>query len=480
MKRVTSWYVRIVSTVLVAALLFIAIGCSFGAYDDIFCPDYIDQIVNPDRTLFYGETITIAVGSPWVISPHATNYMLANPGVRVNVVSYDGGLEVLSESDWRQVRTEMATRLMAGSAPTLIDSFMVDSFDPRQAAFFYDWRQLMDADPNFNKEDWFMNAFHAFSVDGRFYHFPINIFYSPVVANRSIPGLLEAMKEYADGITFSEIMQLYQTFSEHYPHHLELGFSSAWVMHFGGEQFIDVVTGRIEFSEEFVNQITYADSITSPDFREWQDTTRRFWYRIFSRDVDRGRSERYFFNIDSSRSFWYFLDFNDNIHMFAGMTPFVNNQGELLVGSADNFHLNANATIIEKAIAWDFLMFAMQPENLPKNHPGLMDMYLLPPNRYLTSHIISELMSFSQGGNRHGDYLYPWFPGTLDDAIEGVTARMTAFGEMPMRATRTYPRIIDDIIDENMRLFHDGLLSAEQTALNIQNQITLVLMEMER
>jgi len=478
MKRVTSWYVRIVSIILIAALLFAVIGCSSDTESDIFSPDYIEQIVNPDRSLFYGETITIAVRYPWVITPHATNYMLANPGVRVNVVSYGSRPADQPELDWGQVRTEMATQLMAGSAPTLIDSYLVDSFDPRQAAFFYDWRQLMDADPNFNEEYWFMNVFYAFSIDDRFYHFPLTIFYSPIVANRSIPGLLEAMEEYADGITFSEIMQLYQTFSEHHPHYIEFGFTSAWVMFFGSEQFIDIDAGRVEFSEEFVNQITHADSITCPDFSEWQDTTRHWSWRIVNQSMDQARSRKYFFVIDLSQSFWYFLDLYDDIHMFTGMTPFVNNQGELLVRTLDNFHLNANATIIEKAIAWDFLMLTMQPENLRVN-TGLMSLYILPPNRHLANKIINEYLTFNYNHGR-GEFLFPWFPGTLDDAIDGVTARMTAFGEMPMRATRTYPRIIDDIIEENMRLFHDGLLSAEQTALNIQNQITLVLMEMER
>jgi len=53
-----------------------------------------------------------------------------------------------------------------------------------------------------------------------------------------------------------------------------------------------------------------------------------------------------------------------------------------------------------------------------------------------------------------------------------------ALGDMPMASTRTLPFAIENIIDEALELFHNGLVSAEQTAADLQNRITLVLMEM--
>jgi len=407
--------------------------------------------------------------------------MSANPGVRINVVRYSDADVIRPETDWQQVRMEIGTQLMAGSAPTLIDSYLVDPFDPRQAPFFFNWYELMSADPDFHEDDWFMNVFHGFSVDSRLLIFPLRINYFPIVANCAIPDLLEVMAEYNDGITLSELMQVNRYFSERHPqYYLEQHFSSAWIMQFGDDQFIDIETGWIDFGEEFVNLITYADSITCPDFTDLWRGSGRGLHGVWNSAAEQVKSERYLFHLDINMNFRYFLDFNQDIHLFAGMTPFTNDYRELLVSSTDSFLLNANATVIEKAIAWDFLMFAMQPENLGQNPAYGHMFYLHPPNRDLFNYLIREQMFADFGRNRSGSYTYPWFLGDVYDAIEGATQLMTGFAEMPMRSTRTYPRIIDDIIDENLYLFYAGLLSAEQAAQNIQNRVALVLMEMSR
>jgi len=478
MKRVTSWYVRIVLTVLIAVLLFVVIGCSFVAYDDISSPDYIEQIVNPDRSLFYGETITIAAYDTWIILPFINAYMLANPGVNIQVTQHlELDQSFRDTTDWGQVRMEIGTQLMAGSGPTLIYGYLADPLDPRQAVFYYDWYQLMDADPNFKEEDWFMNVFHAFAIGDQLFHFPISVTYSPVVANRSIPGLLEAMTEYADGITLSELMQLNSYFSERHPqHYLEMHFSSAWIMQLMSEQFVDVEAGRVDFGDVFIDLIIYADSITCHNFNSEGWTPG--WNGVFSSSTEQMISERYLFHLDTNFWFWYWLDYYEEIQLFAGMTPLTNVSRELLIAPRDNFLLNANATPIEKAIAWDFMMFVMQPENFTTQLSH--SWHLQPPNRNLFEYLIRRFLFYSWDHPRFGDRVFPWFPGTHYEAAEVVFARMTPFAEMPMRTTSNRPRIVDEIIEDNLYLFYAGLLSAEQTAQNLQNQITLVLMEMER
>jgi len=402
--------------------------------------------------------------------------MLENPGVTVQVIPhyaywYD------TPFDYGQARLEIATQLMAGSAPTLINSHLVDPFDPRQEVFFYDWYQLMDADPDFNEDDWFMNAFHAFSINNRLYHFPMHFNYSPIISSNSVPGLQEAMASMSGGITLPELMQIHSGFSENHPHYLERNFNSEWIIPYSIDRFVDVEAGWVDFKEEFIELITHADSITCPDLRErgwgpglsWMDLSLEELY-----------SERYLFHSLGMFQYHYFIDI-DGIHPFSVMTPVVNDRGELLIDVYDNYLLNANATPIQKAIAWDFIIFTMQPENLPigNQNPHLFSQ-LQPPNRKLLDFMVREAMRQYFGGNRQGRYEYPWFPGTVDDAADYMLQRMTTFGEMPMRSTSRLPRVIIEVIEENMGLYYDGLLSAEQTAQILQNQITLVLMEMYR
>ncbi|MCL2426152.1 MAG: hypothetical protein FWD05_07425 [Oscillospiraceae bacterium] len=489
MKTTTSQYMRIISILLIIALAFAIVGCSFGANSEMFSPEYIEQIVNPDRSLFYGETITVATSWPEVINRAAILYMDANPGVRIIVNSYYQTLTQgvlfgpFVERVLDSVRLEIATQLMAGSAPTLIEAILADPFDPRQAAFFYDWYLLMDADPDFVEDDWFMNVFHAFEVNDRFYHFPLYVEYQPIVANRSIPGLLEAFTIYSDGITLLQLMQLSYDFLESHPqYYLEEHFSSACIMRHYSDRFIDMETERISFDDDFINLITFADSITCPRFSDnWRAGSLLHWRQMRRQTEEQIKSERYLFHFDVNSWYYYWLDFEEDLHRFSGMTPLTNDRGELLVESVDNFVLNANATPIQKAIAWDFLIFAMQPENYIRSGFGMYASVQSASRSQLEPNVSFPMsIFFYYNYSNLRVEAFPWFLGDYDEAMEGVLERMMVFSEMPMRSTRTYPRIIDDIIEENLYLFYAGLLSAEQAAQNIQNQVTLVLMEMSR
>lgn len=476
MREKTSLRVCFKTVALVIALLMTITSCSFYNVDEEINQDLIELIQNPDRSLFEGESITIATRYPWFINPIVVAYMNMNPEINVHVTHHS---TVEADGPLEQIRMEMAAQLMGGSAPTLINSFLVDIFDPRQAIYFYDWQNLMNADPVFDKAEWFMNVFNAFSVDSHLYVFPLNVTYLPVVVNRTVPGLLEAVSEYSSGITLSSLLQIYDYFSEYYSFLLESTFSSAWIMHFSSERFIDIEIDHVDFSEEFIDFIIYADNITSPDFDDvFRDIHFLMGNVTLSTINEQNLGRRYFFQLDSNQNFWYFLDFYGDIHGFAGMIPLVNEHDELFVSALDGFLLNANATPVEKAIAWDFLMFAMQPENFPDHVHS--NWYLQPPNRNLFYHLIRKSLYESFGGNARGDYLYPWFSGTVEDAVDGVIAKMSQFAEMPMRSTSSHSRVIDRIIDDNICLFHDGLLSAQQAADLIQNQVTLVLMEMAR
>jgi len=502
MKKITNLFVRFIVITLVATLLFSIVSCSLpdaselhnqeqanqadttdgtstadesdvGASSGIHDPDYIDQIVNPDRSLFYGETITIATWIPHMINHFAITYMHENPGVTIRVINYESTLsqnnqDIRHPRDWSfdTVQLEIATQLMAGSAPTLICGFLADPYDPRQSIYFFDWYQLMDADPNFNEEDWFINAFHAFSISNRLFHFPLSFRYEPVVTNSTIPGLVDAMTAYSDGVSISELIELHRHFAINHPgFYLEEYFTTRMLMQYAMGQFVDVEAGWVDFGYDFIDLITYVKSITCPDFDfRWKNSP-----ETGVRELQ--KSERYLFHLDYNQNYLYFLDFYGE-RLFVNITPLVNDNGELLIESEQSFLLNTNATPIEKAIAWDFLMYVMDAEN-HSNFTMSFFFFQATNRNVLYHHVLRTLPEVAR--MRHG-----WFTGTEDEAIDIVLARKTAFGDMPMQNMRMLPSSIINIIDEAMGQFHDGLLSAEQTAELLQNQITLVLMEMER
>jgi len=507
-KVTTALCLRIIATIFAAALFTAVVGCSnFGLSgpsdldnqgqtdpaiesdntpsdegtiaipSDIYSSEYIEQIVNPDRSLFESEGITIATAYAQLISELAFLYMQENPEVKINIIDYYSTLGGSWEDGlvFDSVRLEIATQLMADSAPTLICSLLADSFDPRQTIFFYDWYKLMDADPNFNEEDWFMNVFHAFSMNDRLYQFPITFGFDPVVVNTAIPGLMEAMSDKRQGVTMSELVELHRQFSADFPnYYLEEYFSAEILLQYSIDRFIDIEAGVVDFGEEFIDLIKYAESITSPDVsrNRWGNT---FPAGFASSAAELRNSERFLFHFYHRRFFHHFLD-HEGERPFAGITPLVNERGELFIDPynyfyfGDSYLLSATATPIQKAIAWDFIMFIMQFE-IQYNY-SLASMLMMPTLHRDTFYDHARFMVAVQN-----DGHYNWFGGTNEEAADGVIETMTGFLEMPMRRSRTLPRVIEDIISEAMSQFHDGLLSAEQVAELLQNQVSIVLME---
>ena len=120
---------------------FLALGlaaCGGGAAEDveiiIWDRDATDE--NP----FYGETLTIASWSVRVqrLRSYARLYMLANPGVTIEVVDM-GQTRAIAETTGRE---QIGIQLMAGLAPDMFDATLVDYLLPSVQNMMVDWRPL--------------------------------------------------------------------------------------------------------------------------------------------------------------------------------------------------------------------------------------------------------------------------------------------------------------------------------------------------
>jgi len=433
-------------------------------------------IANPDRSLFYGETLTIATtfgGFDGALSPFqylTRMYMDTNPGVTIEVInlwSYTQDVDRFANK-----RDELGVQLMAGSAPVLICGMFVDYRDLRLAHFFADWFPIMDADPNFNEDDWFMNVFHASAIHDRLLAFPMRFDYEMVVANSTIPGLSETLAA-QDSITLSELMKLHREMSTDSSFFLEPFFSVDQVVQFYLDSFLDFDTGLVDFdNEQFIDMITYAGEITSPNFEMSARGTHAAWW--IDPEIEAYRSENYFF---SFADMYQYLPHLESGPLFTEQTPLVNERGELLVDiSGSTYVLNANASPIEQALAWDFIQFSMNPDILGAAARSLHPFHMYPVNRHLFHQGASSAITIWIATVRE-EFGWP-LPGTIDESVEYVRARTDTLGDMPMASTRTLPFAVENIIDEALELFQNGLVSAEQTAADLQNRVTLVLMEM--
>jgi len=448
-----------------------------------------------DRDLFNGETLTISVSSNFAhMYALASAYMRQNPGVIVEVI-------------------DNTVQLEEGTVPVLMCFLTIDRYDPHNARNLADWLPIMNASPYFNEEEYFMNVFHAAAVDGRLYAFPTRFSYRMVVANSTIPGLVSLLGTYNDmygGVTISQQMEMMRLLGSELSHmYLDSYFDvfvGIWDYLYN---FIDIETRRVDFyNYRFKDFITNARELTCPDTIYGQ-------MRISNRTThaqDLELRERYFFQHIGDSMFQYFVNFGEDFHgnyfAFEAPTPIdhsdvlidfapifpahddppqhdivapaliVSSHGELLITIYDSFVLNANANTVQQALALDFMEFATSAVGNMMAGEGLnppRNVHLIPVNRELYARVIWDAL-FNVLGNRDG-VVWQWLASHGQiwiNQLNDIAAHLLTIGDMPMISTQM-PHAITNIIFEELEAFHNGSVSAEETARNLQNRISFVL-----
>ena len=460
------------------ATLFIT-ACGETTPDEPFIwPESIDG-----RSPFYGETLTVGVFfQADNIETFARHYELQNPGVTIEIINMDPGMGAISiwRADLSGVREDMGVQLMAGAAPVLIESFLVDYLNPMTMPFFADWLPIMEADPNFHEEDWHMNVFDAMSRDGRLIGFPMSFDFPPgnsyFTINNIIPGLAEVFED-RQHISLAEMMEIHSRTSPTLaaPMYMTRDFDVLMAVESNIDDFFDLETGRIEFNTpEFINFISHARELTSPG-REFTPVSMPFFLEIGDRALMEGLSQRYMFRRAWTVNYEIFNVFEEDL-FFANPLPYTNRQGELLITPWRTFVLHAGATPTQKALALDFLRFILEAPHDLILRPMHIETYASPLRG-------SARFAFE----RHPNAYYARF-GTLGwrpinndwpQAFETMITRAEATKEMPMQDTRYAPDVIRNAVREILHQFHDGLITAEQAANDLQNRVTLIIMEMD-
>ena len=468
MKK-TSIYKMLFLLLLATSFIFVTIGCessdtiepdesNLSANEATLTPTDLSEKVDLNEISDYNEVLTIAVLVDWVIRPVAERFVQENPGTRIEIISFNSAF---FDMDLDTPRSQMAVELMAGGGPVLIESWVLDTLDSRVFPFMVDWFTVMDTDPEFKESDWFMNVFHALTIDGKLYQFPVEFLYESVAANGAIPGLLDVFLG-RDSVTVTEMMQIYRELITYSPKIIAPTFSPRWLTPFYIGEFLDMETATADFNNrQFIDFISDAfDARDTIGIGTFDIAEEAHW------------SSDYIFSVVSpGNSIDHFLDFTVG-SVFTGAIPLVDAEGNLIVSSNSSFVLNAaNSTPAQRTLAWDFIMFMMEPGNQPA-----MPIFQQHVNRNLMRHSAEQFFRNRMEQYRH----LGWQLAVTEyEALERIIERMTSIGEMPMtRRGAAVPQLIQETISEALHLFEDGLATAEQTAQFLQSRITLILMEM--
>ena len=517
-------------------LLFIIIflgGCNSSnlSEEDILFIATKGQEQTSHLSPFYGQTLTIGVlkncfvgayqgftGNGYInTSFYARRFEQEHPGVIVNVEIFvdnmlPGGVAVTRcspeqiEVDTIRGQDEISRLLLAGDAPTLICARLFNHRAPMASELFIDFFPIMEADPSFNLDHFFTNVFEAAAVGGKLLTMPLGFDYYFVATNSTIPSLVAATSE-LNAISMADMLNLHKEFSHSIRDIYPDSDLDAFLLHRGFtlrrgithylDQFVNFTNNDVNFNNhEFIYILEYLSELTCPQavnfFTELNNcpNNRMFGTSISAfadlvSNMENRYLERDMFTVVNRRNYRYFLNIPDFEEYFVNPLPLVNYRGELIIDTSVNFGLNANATLKEQALGWEFIKFVNENGHIFRchetgwdnfrahstmnlNHPHMQQL-LFRPHLNRTGTVVN----FFNIMTRHGHRGLGGNPISTEQAFNDIYNHMEIIKNMSMSQAFTH-----QLIDNNLQNFYEGLLSAAQVANNLDVQLNLMLMEL--
>jgi len=438
-----------------------------------------ERVDEADIIIKEKEIVTLAIprfgnNEAW-LNLYISAFNKSNPDYTIEVISYSednnsGTWSTFEENAIRRFNIDIGTGNIADI--TAFPARGVPIYSYTSKGIFADLYELMESDPDFNKENYLPNVLATLETDGRLYTiFPL-FQLTTVIAKESDVG-------YVPGWTIDEFI----TFLDAQPDAEDIIFGiirGNFIRGVSINYFADRVTGRMTFDGEVFLKILQAaerfpithpvypddDSRLHPILNAKQGNPLMIGYSIW--DSSFGGAFR-----DAQRYAYYF---GEEITFIGFPTP---------DGSGSVFVPEARFAIAERSDkkegAWQFIKFMMDT---------YIDSYL---NRNLPIKI-SELERIAHEATLDFDNWIPraiyscdWYYGSITDPIRIISDRDNTPEENAkiwelLRTTNvvTPPDpVVLGIIDEEINAYIAGQKSAEVVMDIIENRINLYLSELE-
>ena len=440
-----------------------------------------------DRSLLYGETLTITV--PTLIPFFVTQMQAAIRALEqeledVNVTIH---LNVIDDTtpELSIFQQLVNLELMAGTLNGLV---MLDnswSFGERgidwrnpevSSLFFTDMWPLLRADPEFNNENFVHSIFEAFTLgDGSLRVVPHAVAFDSFRANRAIPGLEESFLTF-ESVTIDDLHELHDRYVAG-SHHMFLAYSPMHVAQVLASEFLDVDNMAASFdSDRFVDLMVHALEMTNPARDE---AMRGLW-------VGRGgivqpeamHSATYAFM--SGRPLLHAFEhvpLAGHTSLFSPPIPYTNSDGALLIHPFMPFAISAHSSYEERVLAWKLIKhFACVERFTPDGFSEAIHI-----NRHTThKNIYFSVTSWyigGQFGNHFARQTGLFLDVPEDEALERVMDFYRKASNMPMVLQNPYRRAITYAIESATEAIGAGVVLPSQAAASLQNRVMLILME---
>ena len=430
---------------------------------------------------FNGHTITITlhdyIWSMWPYASFSEQFRRAHPGSNVEITVVEG--------DYDDLMYRLRVQMMAGETPTLIQASLMGYPNLPNFDYFADWLPLMEEHPFFIDDEWNMNIINSLRQGGRLLGFPaaIGIFYA--VANKDVPELAE---EFANrkNITISELLELTEVYDAISGGRLLADeLLDFMLMQFFLEGYFDYTSGNVNFDNfDFIHLLNRLDDILPKEQIGG-------WWLDHGDMVLQGQ----FYMIQILRGMFHLHHFIFDIDTpFVNPIPIVNDSGMAVMNhnefiSRSALLLSEGASTVEKAMAMEFVLmlarvFDERPSSSPYyyhdgwragfptwDHRGIpvrRDAMLLGREMSITwwRNVVAPVLGFPDG-----------FLIDMPEAARYVISLKEEIANGPLVMPRYMPMAIENLMKDILSDFTHGIATAEETAIRLQNSVTLALIE---
>ena len=134
-------------------------------------------------------------------------FMKEHPGVKIETkVVFDNDV---TDEQYNEGLNTLLTELASDQRADIYDAtYLPSEIKTKGSGYFEDLNQYIDADPNFNRDDYYDNILRAAEVDGKLYQIPEGFYYVMLRLNRNITD--ELNYEVPDEMDINDLYELYQ------------------------------------------------------------------------------------------------------------------------------------------------------------------------------------------------------------------------------------------------------------------------------
>ena len=432
--------------------LFLCTACSNGAADTP-----VDT-----KELFKNEsnTLTVSIFLDPDFEKKIQPFKDAYPDVEIIINDYGKDFTDVKDFDAKiaNYQQQMQLQLMSGTADDVIcnSGFLpYDQFSER--GLLLDLKQLMEHDPDFNKEEYFIRIFEAMEYGGGVYAFPSRFLPRFVTVNKSLSDFGER-----DGISMLEMIDFYNSTSEKSGLYLEENFQPIYAVIDEYKYYIDFEKRTCDFNnEDFIKRLQLYKAAEEPV------KATDIYYAL----SDLEASMKYMFREISSDGIQYFLPYEEN--HFANPMPLTDRNGNIMISSYDSCSIYSGSK--NKGLAWELVQYLVSEDAVVRDlqtHAGGGQLYF-PTNKNAFEQLAKvSVLSYITWAQKNKVIL----AGDKDEHAQNVVELFKKYFEMPMTSPHSM-QVLQFMIYEECEMFFNGLNTAEQTAYNIQQKVSVYLQE---